>query len=161
MGALPPPPPIPMPVMPRPPPPAAPRPPAPVAEAASGAVVAAPVNRSIQVLRSWTHVRITHDGRQILLAREQAAQLARFTELLVDQARTQEAMPPVADRRVELLVNDRLAGVLELAGPYARWSPAAQSPDSGQATSQLVETLRPDRSLMQAVLDELERLSQR
>jgi hypothetical protein len=69
-------------------------------------------------------------------------------------ARTSEPFTAPVDLRVELRRQGELAGVLELAGPQARWTqPQGTESDSG--------TARPDAAVLQALRDELNRLLER
>jgi hypothetical protein len=99
----------------------------------------------------WTHVRIIDQGRSLELTREQASRLAPLLNEMAREARSGEPLAIAATQRVELMREGELAGVIELAGPQVRWTPAGR----GSFTA------RPEEARLQALREEIGRALQR
>lgn len=99
----------------------------------------------------WTNIRITDTGRSLELTREQAPRLAQLLNEIAREARSREPLEIAATQRVELMREGELAGVIELAGPQIRWTPAGR----GSFTA------RPEEARLQALREEIGRALQR
>ena len=85
------------------------------------------------------------------MAREQALRLAQLLDDMARATQTREPLQAPVAMRVELMREGQLAGVIELAGPQVRWTPA------GGAGF----TARPDQARLQALREEIGRALQR
>ena len=122
---------------------------------AAGAAAAPPPPRTAARLQvapaEWTRVRIGMDGRRLELPRDQAAQLANLLNAVVALADSDEPLTGPVVARIETLRGPAVVGVLELAPPQVRWTP--------QSAAGAARTARPDTALLQALQDELLRLT--
>jgi len=103
------------------------------------------------VAPSWTHLRLAAQGRRIELARDQTPRLAQLLNDITREARSQELLEAAVAMRVELMREGEPAGVIELAGPQVRWTPAG----GGSFTA------RPDEARLQTLREEIGRALQR
>ena len=103
------------------------------------------------VAPSWTHLRLAAQGRRIELTREQAPRLAQLLNDISREARSQEPLEAAVAMRAELMREGKPAGVIELAGPQVRWTPAGGSSF----------TARPDEARLQTLREEIGRALQR
>ena len=84
------------------------------------------------------------------LARDQAALLAQVVDALVARAVSSEPLAESVTARIELSRAGGPVGVLEIAGPQVRWSPAGGG-DSAR-------TDRPAAAQLQRLEEEIEQL---
>lgn len=137
---------------------AAARAPAPAAAPAAPAPAlsrAAPAGLASQaeapVTGNWTHLRIAAQGRRVELARAEAPRLAQLLDGVAREARDRETLQATVVARFELTDAGNPAGVIELAGPQVRWTPAGGRSLTG----------RPDEARLQALREEIIRAMQR
>lgn len=130
---------------------------APAAKAAAPAGVGAAMSRRAEIVApmpdAWTQARILDgSGRGVQVDRAQAPALAGLLRdaLAAGPAGLQPFGP--ATLRLELLQGGQRLGVLEVAGPLLRWTPAAVGGAAGQ-----VRLVQPDAAALQALVDELAR----
>lgn len=94
-------------------------------------------------------LRVVGEGRTVDAVLEERSRLADLLGRAAGMAHSTEPLAAAPDMRVELRRQGEPAGVLELAGPQLRWTPAG-----GEGGG----TARPDPALLQALREELERL---
>ena len=122
---------------------------------AAGAAAAPPPPRTAARLQvaavEWTSVRIGMEGRRVEVPREQAARLAGLLNAVVALADSDEPLTGPVVARIETVRGPAVVGVLELLPPQVRWTP--------QSAVGAARTARPDTALLQALQDELLRLT--
>jgi hypothetical protein len=101
-----------------------------------------------------TQLRIASGARSVEAPLEHPSRLADLMSRVARDARSPEPLEAPVDLRVELRRQGELAGVMELAGSQARWTPWR----AGESHS---ATARPDAELLQALREEFDRLLER
>ncbi|MBI2772807.1 MAG: hypothetical protein HYX47_24540 [Burkholderiales bacterium] len=126
--------------------------PAPAAPAAAPAArQAAPaLAQGFTLSPPWTVALISVDGRTVEVAREQGGRLAALVAAAAAAATGTEPLAEPAGDRIELRGPQQAQATLEISGPQVRWTQGGR-----------ILTGRPDPALLQALREELRRLTQR
>lgn len=95
---------------------------------------------------AWTELRITAEGRAVVLARRRVPELADSLNRMARLAQSTEALQEPVRASFELSSRGNLLGVLEVGDTQVRWLPLGERGPS--------RTVRPDPALLQAVRDQ-------
>ncbi|HVZ45542.1 MAG TPA: hypothetical protein VHA82_17155 [Ramlibacter sp.] len=117
---------------------------APMAKAAPSPPLPAAVRSEFAAPPGWTALRVQSEGRDTVVPRDRAGQLASLVQRAIAAASGTQPFAATPTLRIELLRGDQRVGVLELAGDQVRFTDAAAgaAAEAGAIDSALADALR-------------------